>query len=107
MDSLFANGYISKIAFSTHFSQVLYESYIDFGLWRPSGMSDENDISWLPIESGYFYSIVPLGVEFQNPALDTKNYMIPGTAVNGLIRPPIAILSSGLSYNMVPSSIQA
>ena len=72
-------------------------------------MSNRDDIAWIPIKSGYFYSVVPLAVQFDNIALqgDTQRFSIPGTEVNDEIRPPIAILSTGLSYNLVPSSIQA
>ena len=103
MDSLYANGDISKIAFSTHFSQTLYESYIDFGLWRSSGMSDPKDIAWIPISPGYFYTVLPLGIQF---VAAEARFSIPVREDDGF-RPPIAILSTGLSYNLVPSSIQA
>jgi len=84
--------------FATHLSQWAYGSWIDFGEVRVDSVSSVNDFITIKIETGYFYSLEPLAVQFRNPALtDTKRFYMP---------PTIAILSTGLQFNMVPNSIQ-
>lgn len=52
----------------------------------------------MKVDKGYFYSVYPLAIQFRNPTItETKRFKIPSK---------IAILSSALSYNLVPSSIQ-
>ena len=89
------------MSFSTHFSQSLYESYIDFGTYRVDGLSSVADYTRLNVNQGYFYSFYPDGVQFRNPALvsagDTSRFNVDQK---------IAILSTGTRYNLVPSSIQ-
>ena len=99
LDEMFKNQHMSKVAFSTHLSQRVYESYFDFGSWRIDGMSSPKDRVNLDIEPGYFYSLFPHAVQFRNPNLDEiKRFKFDRK---------IAILSTGLQYNLVPSSIQA
>lgn len=52
----------------------------------------------LKVQDGYFYSLYPVAIQFRNPTItDTKRFTIPST---------IAIMSTALSYNLVPSGIQ-
>ena len=65
---------------------------------RVDSMSAPTDLVTIKIDEGYFYAVYPLALQFRNPAItDTKRFNIP---------PKIAILSTGLSYNLVPASIQ-
>ena len=96
LEFLFLGGHISRVSFSTHFSQVFYDSYIDFGRPRVDGMSNESDKVTFQIEPGYYYSLEPQGVWFSNSNLSENKFYFPDLK--------IAVLSTGLSYNLVPSS---
>lgn len=54
---LYLNGHITEVGFSTHFTQSLYDSYIDLGAPRPDGISSYRDTVTLKIPQGYFYSV--------------------------------------------------
>ena len=59
MTSLFAGGDLSVVAWSTHLSQFLYDSYIDLGGPRLDGLSNEDDTVILTFPDGYFYTLEP------------------------------------------------
>ena len=98
MNQLYNEGLLTEVLFATHFSQWAYGSWIDFGEVRPDSMSTPFDLVTMKVQDGYFYSLYPLAIQFRNPVITaTKRFTIP---------PKIAILSTALSYNLVPSSLQ-
>ena len=89
---------LTEELFATHFSQWAYGSWIDFGEIRVDSMSSKFDFVTVKVQEGYFYSLYPLAIQFRNEAItDTKRFTIP---------PRIAIMSTALQFNLVPSSIQ-
>ena len=62
-------------------------------------MSSVNDLVKFNIPTGYFYTLIPEGVRFLNPAIGGEtSFRVPEKT---------AMLSTSLSFNLVPSSIQS
>ena len=72
-------------------------------------MSSVDDLITIPIEDGYFYTVETVGLQFRNPAITgEKRFNLEKLGELGPNEPeyPVAVLTTGLSYNLVPSSIQ-
>ena len=99
LEYLYLNGHITQIGFSTHFTGLFYDSYIDLGMPRPDAISSFRDTVTLKIPQGYFYTVEPEAVWFSNPEIGSTNSFY-------FAAKKVAILSTGLSYNLVPASYQ-
>ena len=95
MDTLYEAGHITEKGFSTAFTGRFGDSFVDFGKAQVSEMSDIAEYVETPMSKGYFYSAVLQGVKFGKNE-DGAEYGLSGLD---------AIFTTGLSFNMVPSSL--
>ena len=95
LDVLFDAQHILQKSFSTYFTGQFGDSFVDFGPVVESEMSDPAEFIVLPVSKDYFYSVVPQGVKFGS-VTDGDEFALFGIQ---------AIFTTGIHFNMVPSSI--
>ena len=64
LDLLRVMGYISEKSFSTHFTGLSGNSFIEFGPYKETYMSSIDEYVEIPVSKGYFYTGTPQGVRF-------------------------------------------
>ena len=97
LDNLEYAYHIFEKSFSTRFTGRFGQSFVDFGPYRAEEMSDVNDFVEIPVNEGYFYSIVPQGIRFGSE-LAGEEFVLDGSQ---------AIFTTGISVSMVPSSLSS
>ena len=95
LDVLFEAQHILEKSFSTYFTGKFGESFVDFGPARESEMSDPAEFVEIAVNKGYFYSVVPQGVKF-GKVTEADEFGL------GKLQ---AIFTTGVHFNMVPSSV--
>ena len=95
LDKLQSIGQITEKSFSTHFTGLEGDSFVDFGPYQESSMWDKNFLVELPVYKGFFYSATPQGVRFGD-AENGSEFALDGSE---------AVFTTGVSLSMVPSSM--
>ena len=86
--------HVTEKAFSTRFSGLFGESFVDFGPPRAAEMSSIDELVEIPVNQGFFWTSIPQGVRFGPDAANA--FTVPEMD---------AVLTSGSSVSFVPSSI--
>lgn len=68
LDTLEFANHIFEKSFSTRFTGRFGDSYVDFGPYREDVMADISEYVEIPINKGFFYSIIPQGIRFGSEA---------------------------------------
>ena len=97
LDILDKAQWITEKAFTTRFTDIDGDSWVDFGPYREEEMSSIDEYVEIPVDRGFFYSAKPLGVKFG--ATDSgEQYALDGSP---------AVFTTGVSLSFVPASIAA
>ena len=97
LDILDKAQWITEKAFTTRFTDIDGDSWVDFGPYREEEMSSIDEYVEIPVDRGFFYSAKPLGVKFG--ATDSgEQYALDGSP---------AVFTTGVSLSFVPSGISA
>ena len=95
LDKLYEEGHITQKSFSTHFSSVEGNSFVDFGTARDANMNVETKKT-IDVDDTFFWQVTPQGVRFTDLDGDVNEFKLDEFK---------AVLSSASEFTMVPAKI--
>ena len=95
LDRLYEEGNITQKSFSTHFSSIEGNSFVDFGPPRDNHMKLESQRT-IELDKTFFWQVNPTGIRFVRSDGDLNEFRVDEFK---------AILSSASEFTMVPAKI--
>ena len=95
LEKLYEEGNITQKAFSTHFSTVEGNSFVDFGPPKEQNMNVATKQT-IQVDNSFFWTATPAGVRFTDSDGDVREYALDGYK---------AVFSSAADFSMVPAPL--